>query len=65
MIRNAKKLQLFERELVKKERPDYLANLRLVEAMHVEAVALGALPLKDPLAGIATDIQLAKALNGV
>jgi hypothetical protein len=65
MIKNEKKLQSFERELAKKGKVDFSANLGLVEAMFAEAVALGTFPLKDPLSGIDVDIRIAKALNGV
>jgi hypothetical protein len=65
MIKNGKKLQSFERELTKKGKVDFRANLGLVEAMFAEAVALGTFPLKDPLSGIDVDIRIAKAVNSV
>ncbi len=65
MIKNQKKIEAFERELAKKQKADFRANLGLVEAMHAEAVALGIFPLKDPLSGIDVDVRIAKAVNSV
>ena len=48
------------------ERPvDYTQNLRIVEALRQEAVALGVWPPADPLEGIEVDIRLARILNGL
>ncbi len=41
----------------------YERSLKLFEGMWNEAVALGVLPLKDPLEGIEVDIGVAKILN--
>jgi hypothetical protein len=65
MVKNAQKLQSFERELTKKGKADYKANLALVEAMHAEAITLGVFPPKNPISGIDADIRIAKAVNGV
>ncbi len=65
MIKNGKKLQSFERELTRKGKPNFRANLELIEAMYTEAVALGIFPLKDALSGIDVDIRIAKAVNRV
>jgi len=40
-----------------------MESLRIYEAMWKEAVALGVLPLADPLEGIEADIELARVLN--
>jgi hypothetical protein len=48
MIVNHKKLQEFERKLLKK---GIMENFRIVEALYREAIALRAIPLKDPLDG--------------
>jgi hypothetical protein len=57
--------QEFERELLRSERVDVQKNFRIVDALHAEAVALGALPLQDPLEGIAVDIRIARVVNHV
>jgi hypothetical protein len=36
-----------------------------VEALYKEAVALGAIPLKDPLEGLDVDLRIAKVVNSV
>jgi hypothetical protein len=63
MIRTAKLLEEFEREQIRKRKPDYFQNLRIFESLYEEARHLGIFPLKDPLEGIEVDIHLAKALN--
>jgi hypothetical protein len=63
MIRNTKLLEQFEREQIRKRKPDYFQNLRIFESLYEEAKSLGFFPLKDPLEGIEVDIYLAKALN--
>ena len=63
MIRNANLLEKFEREQIRKRKPDYFRNLRIFESLYNEAMHLGIFPLKDPLDGIEVDIKLARALN--
>ncbi|OGL41621.1 MAG: hypothetical protein A2043_07670 [Candidatus Schekmanbacteria bacterium GWA2_38_9] len=65
MIKNHKKLQEFERKLLKKEKVDIMQNFRIVEALYKEAVALGIFPLKNPLEGLEIDIKIAKVVNSV
>ena len=65
MIKRVRELEAFERELIAGERVDVERNFRLVEAMYDEAVALGALPPKDPLEGIEVDIRVARVVNAV
>ena len=65
MIKDAEFLAEFEDELLKKERFDYTAGLRILEAMWDEAKALGVVPFKDPLEGIEVDIRIARILNGL
>lgn len=65
MLANYKKLQKFEKELVRKEKVDIKRNFRIVNALYREAVELGIIPLKDPLEGLDTDLKIAKALNNV
>ncbi len=65
MIRNRGLLEEFERELAKKEQLNFRKNLRIVDALYKEAVALGVFPLKNPLEGIEVDIKIAKSVNHV
>ena len=63
MLKRRDLVEAFEKDQMRRARPDYNQNLRILEAMHREALALGALPLKDPLDGIEVDIRLAKVIN--
>ena len=65
MIKNDKRLQEFERKLLKKEKVDIMQNFKIVEALYKEAVALGIFPLKNPLEGLEIDIKIAKVVNSV
>jgi hypothetical protein len=65
MVKDYKKFETFEKELMKLEKPGLVKNFKIVEALYDEAVALGAIPLKDPLDGIEVDIRIAKAINSV
>ena len=64
MIRG-EEFRKFEIELARKEKVNVKKNFQIVEALYREAVALGVLPLKDPLEGIDVDIKVAKAVNYV
>jgi hypothetical protein len=55
-------LARFEAEQARRA-PDYWRNLTIYESLHEEALALGALPLQDPLEGIEVDLALAQALR--
>ncbi len=37
----------------------------MVDSMYDEAVALGVIPLKDPLDGLEVDLRIAKVVNHV
>lgn len=63
MIQRPALVDAFERELVRREAPNYFQNLKIVEALYNEARALGALPPADPLDGIEVDVHLARVLN--
>ncbi|MDY6796323.1 MAG: hypothetical protein SWK76_13770 [Actinomycetota bacterium] len=65
MIKDRESLNRFELGLLRKERPDYRRNLRLVEAMYDEAILLEALPPRDPLDGIEVDQRIARVVNSV
>ena len=64
MVRDFDTLQRFEEDLMRREpQRSFQDALKLYEAMWKEAVALGVLPLADPLDGIEADIELAGVLN--
>jgi hypothetical protein len=65
MIKDLGLLEKFEREELKKENLDYRSALRIFEGMWLEGMALGVLPLKDPLEEIEVDIRIARMLNHV
>ena len=65
MIKDTGLLGRFEREELKKENMDYESALRIFEGMWLEGMALGVLPLKDPLEGVEVDIRIARMLNHV
>ena len=65
MIANPKKLQEFEKKLLKKEKVDIMQNFRIVEALYREAIALHAIPVNDPLDGLEIDIKIARVVNSV
>ena len=64
MIRDVHTLRRFEDDLLKNgPRPSFREALQLFEAMWNEGIALGTLPLSDPLEGIEVDIELARVLK--
>ena len=65
MIKNPDKVQKFEQDLIRKEKVNIQRNFQIFEAMYKEAVALGIIPLKDPLEGIEIDIKIARVINSV
>jgi len=65
MIKDRKRLQRFERELLKKGSPDYNKNLKIIESLLKEAIFLGALPSKNPLDGIEVKVKIARTINSV
>lgn len=46
-----------------REAPDFQRNLRLLQSMYDLARSLGAFPPAEPLAGLETDIRMARVLN--
>jgi len=62
---NKNRFEIFERELVKWEKPDFYENLRIYEALYKEAVELSVLPLKNPLEDIEIDFKVARIVNHV
>lgn len=62
MIKNTKLFEQFEREIKRRERPDFYKNLKAVECLHKEALELGVFG-KEPLFGLETDIKVAEVVN--
>ena len=63
MIRNPRLLESLEKELVRQEAASYPQNLRIFEALYLQARALNILPLRNPLEDIETDVRLARVLR--
>ena len=63
ILPNPEMIEAFERELMRREPPDYQRNLLLFEDLILHAVQLGALPPKDPLEGIDLKIERLRILN--
>ena len=57
--------QAFESELLRREQLTLEQKFRMLDALHAEAVALGALPLRDPLEGLEVDLRIAWVVNHV
>ena len=55
----------FESELLRHEHLTLEQKFRIIDALHAEAIALGALPLRDPLEGLEVDIRIAWVINHV
>lgn len=53
----------WENEFYRREPPSFETNMRLLEAMFVEAVKLGGFSSHQPLRDIETKIRLARILN--
>ena len=62
---NKTELVKFETDVLRKDKINHGKNIRTVDALHYEAVALGAFPLRDPLEGIEVDLKIAKVVNSV
>ncbi len=63
MVRNPHLLDALNKAQIQASPPDYFRNLSLFEGLYNEAKVLGALPPRDPLEGIETDINLARVIN--
>ena len=65
MIINAPKLEEFNRRLMAQEHLSHEEALRIYEALHAEAVYLGAISDENILEGIEIDLRVARAVNGL
>jgi len=65
MIRNKRKLNEFYRKLDAEEKLSYKEALRIYDALHKEAVALGAISHENIWDGFEAVLRIARALNGL
>jgi predicted RNase H-related nuclease YkuK (DUF458 family) len=65
MIKNKRKLNRFYRKLMEEEDISHKEALRIYEALHREAVSLGAISSENILEGLEVDLRIAKAINGL
>lgn len=59
------RLEALNRKLARERPVDYAQNVRIVNALYEEAVALGVWRRADPLAGLDHKIRLAAALRAL
>ena len=57
------RLAALDRRLARGRPVDHRQNLRLVDGLRQQAVALGVWPPPDPLAGVEVDVRVARVLN--
>ena len=65
MIKNSRKLDNFYRQLAAKENLSYKEALRIYDALHKEAVVLGAISHENIWDGFEVDLRIARAINRV
>jgi len=65
LVKNGKAVRRWEVSFLRGDRPDYARNVRIVEALFREAVALGVYPPRDRFSGLETDLKIARAINRV
>jgi predicted RNase H-related nuclease YkuK (DUF458 family) len=65
MIKNKHKLDNFYRKLEAEENLSYKEAARIYDALHKEAVVLGAISHDNIWDGFEVDLRIAKAINGL
>jgi len=65
MIERTPVFDEFERRLIAEENLSHKDALRIYEALHAEAVSLGAISHENILDGLEIDLRIAKAINGL
>lgn len=65
MVKNSSKLRVFEDDYIRRDKPDLLRNLQLIDQLYKEAKALSVFPPQDPLSGLDIDIKIARVINSV
>jgi hypothetical protein len=63
VIKDVKQWSAWEAEGPLREPPDFQRNLRLLEGMYELARSLRVFPPAEPLAGLETDIYIARVIN--
>ena len=63
MIKNVAKLDEFYKKLEAKEKLSYKKAFRIYDALHKEAVALGAISHENIWDGFEVDLRIAKAMG--
>ena len=65
MIERTPALDEFERRLIAEENLSHEEALQIYDALHAEAVSLGAISHENILDGLEIDLRIAKAINGL
>ena len=65
MIKDKKVLEDFNNRYIKNCKLTYEEKLKIYDSLLSVAFSLKVLPLKDPLEGIETDIEIARILNSL
>jgi hypothetical protein len=65
MKKNRDKLNDFYRKLIEQENIPHKKALAIYDALHKEAVALGAISHENIWDGFEVDLRIAKAINGL
>lgn len=65
MVKNSSRLKEFEDDYIRRNKPDMLSNLQLLDSLYEEAKALSVFPLQELLSGLEIDIKIAKVINSV
>ena len=65
MVKNKDKLKKFYQKLIEQENISHKEALSIYEALHKEAVSLGAINSENILEGLEIDLKIAKAINGL
>lgn len=63
MIKNADILRDFEERYIEADNLSYEQALKIVDSLWDEGVALGVLPPKDLMEGVAVDLRISRILN--
>ena len=63
LIKNAAMLREFEERYIAGDRLSYDQALNIVDSLWAEGVALGVLPPKDLMEGVAVDLRMARILR--
>ena len=65
MVKNKRKLHKFYLKLEAEEKLSYRQAVRIYDALHKEAVALGAISHENIWDGFEVDLRISRAINGL